>query len=329
MSGQETELQSAFQDSEDISDLTRSEWRDTVHSLGEEFGYSQSLGDRYSAVFLDDKPRLLVSFDTFERSTERTEKGYPLAMELASKHGWSSLTLLAHSPEESDNWFRSAHIYRYFDRLVDEGFFEDFDQVVFYGAGPCGYAAAAYSVVAPGATVIAIAPQATLDGRLASWDRRFPFTRRMDFSSRYGFAPDMVDGADQAYVFYDPRVEIDAMHAALFHKPHVTRVPCRLFGSDPEYEMIEMNALAPILEAAMEGTLDRRTVTRALRRRRNHGGYQRRMLSELASGARPYQTALLCRHVLTRRKHAPRFRRAYDKSLATLEEKGIPLPAPS
>ncbi|WP_143093016.1 phosphoadenosine phosphosulfate reductase [Celeribacter neptunius] len=328
MNTQDTELQNAFQDIEDISDLPRSEWLGCVRSLGDELGYFQSLGDQFSAVFLDEKPRLLVSFDTFERSTERTDKGYPLGMELASQQGWSSLTLLAHSSDDNANWFRSKKIYRYFDRLVDEGFFEDFDQVVFYGAGACGYAAAAYSVVAPGATVITIAPQATLESRLASWDRRFPKTRRMDFTSRYGFAPDMIDGAEQAYVFYDPRIEADAMHAALFHKPHVTNVPCRLFGSDPEYEMIEMKALAPILEAAMLGTLTPRVITRALRNRHFNGGYQRRLLSELAAGARPYQTALLCRHVLRQRKHAPRFRKAYEQAVATLDEKGIPLAAP-
>jgi hypothetical protein len=50
------------------------------------------------------------------------------------------------------------------------GFFDDFDQVVFYGAGQCGYAAAAFSVATPGATVVAIQPQATLDPRVTEWD---------------------------------------------------------------------------------------------------------------------------------------------------------------
>jgi hypothetical protein len=43
---------------------------------------------------------------------------------------------------------------------VDDGFFDEFEQVIFYGSGSSGYAAAAFSVAAPGATVIAVQPQA-------------------------------------------------------------------------------------------------------------------------------------------------------------------------
>ena len=63
-------------------------------------------------------------------------------------------------------WFRYPKVHAYFNRLVDDGFFDDLDKVVFYGAGPCGYAAATFSVAAPGATVVAIQPQATLDPRV-------------------------------------------------------------------------------------------------------------------------------------------------------------------
>ncbi|WP_417263910.1 phosphoadenosine phosphosulfate reductase [Celeribacter sp.] len=326
MSEQETELQKAMKGIEDISDFPRDEWCEAIEGLSEELGYYEPLGEHHSVAFLDEKPRLLVTFESYERTTERTEKGYPIGMSLAGEHGWSSLTLISHGPDETGDWFRSKHIYRYFDRLVDEGFFEDFDQVVFYGAGACGYAAAAYSVVAPGATVIAVAPQATLNGRLASWDARFPKTRRMDFTTRYGFAPDMLEGAEKAYVLYDPKVEADAMHAALFNAPHITRVPCRLFGIDPEYEIMEINALAPILEAAMQSRLTQRVITQALRKRRSHMGYQRRLLAELAPSSRPYQTALFCRYVLRQRRNAPRFRRAYDLAMEVLEGEGKALP---
>ncbi|AJE48103.1 hypothetical protein [Celeribacter indicus] len=322
-------LQTAVRTLEDISNQPRKAWCDSLEVLAEEHGYYQPLGDSYAAAFLDDAPRLLVTFDSHERATERTDNGYPHGMTLAAQQGWSSLTLLSHGPDRSADWFRAPEVYGYFDRLVDEGFFEDFDQVVFYGAGAFGYAAAAYSVAAPGATVVAISPQATLDGRLASWDHRFPETRRMDFSSRYGFAPDMIEGAEKAVVLYDPHVEADAMHAALFHRPHVTRVPCRLFGADPEFEMMEMDALAPLLEAAMRGALTRRDITRALRSRREHNGYLRRLLSEVGTGNRPFQTVLLCGHVLSQRKRAPRFRRAYDHAVAMLEEQGRPVPGRS
>ncbi len=324
MSNSGTDLEKAARALEDISDLPRDEWCEEIEAFCDPLGYYEPLSASHSAAFLDEKPRLLVSFDTYERTTERTQKGYPQGMMLAAHNGWSSLTLINHG-SDAESWFRGPEIYRYFDRLVDDGFFEDFDQVVFYGAGPCGYAAAAYSVVAPGATVIAVAPQATLEGRLSSWDTRFPGTRHMDFTSRYGFAPDMLDGAEKAYVLYDPKVTEDAMHAALFHQPHVTRMPLRHFGSDPEYEMMEMGALSPLLIAAMEGRLDQRAVTRAMRNRRKNTGYMRRVLADLSPTERPVLTALLCRHVLKKHKSATRFRRAYEAAKAKLDERGITL----
>ncbi|MEJ6745505.1 MAG: hypothetical protein QNK98_01850 [Yoonia sp.] len=51
--------------------------------------------------------------------------------------------------------------------MIDDGFFEDFYNVLFYGTHGGTYAAAAYSVAAPGCTVLALRPQATLDPRIA------------------------------------------------------------------------------------------------------------------------------------------------------------------
>ena len=319
MSEAHPDLQAAFDALDDISDLSHVAWRDAVEEFSEEYGYMLPLGPHFSAAFLDSSPRLLVCFDSFESATERAAKGYPMGMGLAATHGWSSLSLLSHSTDLRDGWFRNGAIYRYFDRLVDDGFFEDFDQVVFYGAGAHGYAAAAYSVAAPGSTVIAVAPQATLNGRLASWDNRFPDTRRMDFTSRYGFAPDMVDAAQQAVILYDPAIDADAIHAAMFYQPHVLRRPCRLFGTDPEFEMMEMGALEQILCAAMEGALTAHSLTRALRKRRDNMGYLRRLLSALPPEKHPLRTALLCRHAAGTGRAGPRFQRAMESALEQLE----------
>lgn len=326
MSDQMTDLTQAINALEDIADLPRDEWFEMIEDLSEEFGYFNDLGRDHAVAFLDEGPRLLVSFDSFERATERTPKGYPNGMSFAGQNGWSSLTLLSKSDDGGAPWFRSKEVIGYFDRLVDEGFFEDFDQVVFYGAGAAGYAASAFSVAAPGATVVVISPQATLDSRLSSWDKRFGHTRRVDFSSRFGFAPDMVDAAERAFVFYDPRIAEDAMHAAMFNAPHMNRIPLRLFGADPEFELMEMGVLDPILHAAMSGTLDGAVVRRALRKRRDHMGYMRRLLNENAVENRPFITACLCRHVLRGRKNAPRFRRAYKKALDLYEQSGKKLP---
>jgi len=105
---------------------------------------------------------------------------------------------------DGDTWFRDPQIFNFFDRLIDDGFFEEFDNVVFYGVGPCGYAASTFSVAAPGSTVVVVQPQATLDPRMTEWDDRFKHMRNTSFTNRFGYAPDMLDACAQAYVLYDP-----------------------------------------------------------------------------------------------------------------------------
>ncbi|MEO8531068.1 MAG: phosphoadenosine phosphosulfate reductase, partial [Deltaproteobacteria bacterium] len=103
---------------------------------------------------------LLVSFENIQRLRRESPEGVPRGLSLAQHWGWSSLALLS----TDDTWFRDKSVYSYFDDLATSDYFENFDRVVFYGAGPSSaYAAAAFSVAAPGAIVIAISPQATLD----------------------------------------------------------------------------------------------------------------------------------------------------------------------
>lgn len=182
------------------------------------------------------------------------------------QNGWSNLCILAHE----DSWFRDPSIYGYFDRLVDDGFFEDFDKVVFFGADTCGYAACAYSVVAPGATVIAVAPQATLDMARVGWDRRFPQMRRTDFTSRYAYAPDMVEGAEAVYLLLDPANTEDAMHASLFHGDNIHRLNCRHLGDFLSGELWSMGILPGLILEAGHNRLTPLSACQSLRKRRGH-----------------------------------------------------------
>ncbi|PTV94866.1 hypothetical protein C8J27_106134 [Rhodobacter aestuarii] len=304
-----------------MRDLDDSGWLDRIEDLGELEGYFEPLGQSHAALFADRGPVLLVSFETRATIRARTDDQLPLGFALAEAADHSSLTLIA--TEES--WFRDPAVYAYFDRLVDEAFFEDFDRVVFYGAGSCGYAAAAYSVAAPGATVVTLAPQATLDARLAGWDDRFSRKRRLDFVSRYGYAPDMLDGAGQGYVIFDPRQSLDAMHAALMARPQITLLPCRGLGARVETALYEMDVLEPLITHACAGSLDEATFWRLYRARRNALRYLRGLTNTLAQMHRTFLEALACRNVVAR-LGGPRFRNRLTVLEAELEAQGQPLP---
>jgi len=287
-----------------LADLKSVEWKKRLIAQAEENGMHQELGKRHFATFIDQKSTLLVTFESMQGIRALSETAQPFGFELVKALGWSHLCIIS----DGDTWFRSQRIYGFFDQLIDDGFFEEFDKVLFYGAGPCGYAAAAYSVAAPGSTVVAVQPQATLDPRMTEWDDRFSDIRRTSFTNRYGYAPDMLDAADQAFVIYDPREELDAMHATLFERPNVTRLRMPGMGGALQTRMVEMRILYRILTLAGTGKMSRHAFYHVYRERRNNGSYLHAIRAKLEADDRSYLLTLLCRNVISR-MNAPRFRR--------------------
>ncbi len=259
------------------------DWLAVLDEIGEEAGYFQPLGDKHSAFFSDMSPVLLVTFETLSGIRGAGGGQMPLGYQIAAPRGWSSLTIVAHE----DTWYRDPTVYGFFDRLIDDAFFEDFDRVVFYGAGMGGYGAAAFSVAAPGCTVLALAPQATLDTEHAEWDRRFMKARRLDFASRFGYAPDMTEGSAHVFVVYDPVQQVDAVHAALFRGAHVARLRARNIGRDPQAELARMNVLRALVDAACAGTLNPARFYRLWRARRDNAFYLGRLIARIQTQNRP------------------------------------------
>lgn len=294
-----------------------------LDEIGEELGHFQPLGGRHAAFFVDDSPEtLLVTFETVAGIRGASDDQMPYGYRLTRKDGWSHLCIIA----DGETWFRDPAIYGYFDRLVDDAFFEDFDRVVFFGVGMAGYAAAAYSVAAPGATVIALRPVATLDPRVTGWDARHASRRRLNFSDRYGYAPEMIEGAAKVFIAYDSDRALDAMHAALFTKPYVHKLRCPYQGARIEGELEAMGVLPGMLELACRGEFGAAAFARLYRARRESLSYVMRLVNRLEGRMRFDLSARVCRWALERH-NSPRLRRALDRALAELgEDAGAPAP---
>ncbi len=286
----------------------RVEWMGVMDAIGEDSGYFQKVGASHNALFLDNSPTLLVTFDSHAAARHRP-KQLPVGMVLADECDWSQLCILS----DAGPWYRDPTVYAYFDRLVDEGFFEDFDRVLFYGAGPCGYAAAAFSVTAPGARVLLLNPVATLNPGLASWETRHRKERRLDFTTRYGFAPDMVESAAGVTVICDPGQGLDAMHSALYDALHVNRMNARLAGADIEATFARMGILNHLICSAMEGKLTPARYGALWRNRRDDVSYLRQL--QVAASARPAREIMVCRNVATRLKQS-KFKKRLEDLLA-------------
>ena len=278
--------------------LSASEWMAELAAIGNQRGYFTPLGKKHAALYVAGSSKVLaVSFESMAHIRVSAPGGAPFGFQFAEGRGWSHLSLIA----RRETWFRSPHVWRFFDRQIDSGFFEEFDHVIFYGAGMGGYGAAAFSVAAPGATVITVAPQATLAPERARWDGRFTDHRGRDFTSRYGYAPDMVEAADAFYALFDPAETEDAMHAALFHGDHVHRI------------------------ASAQGTLSPLTFHKALRARRHHTPWLRATLGRVIGQDRALLTGLFARGAL-RLQDVPRFQKVLESAKAELARDGRFLP---
>ncbi len=297
------------------------EWFDALWDIAEDEGFFEPLGPDHTATFIERGPVLLVTFETLESIRERTNTDVPLGWQMVEGTDWSHLCVISHG----ETWFRHRAVYEFFDKMVDDGLFDCYDRVIFYGAESCGYAACAYSVVAPGACVLALSPQATLDARETEWDERFVHMRRTSFSDRYGYAPDMIEAADRAFILYDPLIEEEAMHAALFHRTNVTRIRLPHMSGQIENFLRRMNLLKPLLEIAAKRDLRAGDLYAALRERHSYLPYLRALLQDLEEPYRPFLAALLCRAVL-RRQNIPRFQREYMRASETLKRRHMKLP---
>jgi hypothetical protein len=293
--------------------LPLEDWLAEVSELVREGGGLTRMGPRHFAVLSEHSRTLLVTFESLQGIFALSPLAQPLGWDLTRRFGWSSLSFISHG----ETWFRDTAVYEHVDSLTDAGFFDRFDSVLFYGAGAGAHAAAAFSVAAPGARVLAIQPQASLSTEVAGWDQRFPQMRRAEFSGRYGYAPHMVEAAAQVWIVFDPLETEDCMHAALFRAPHVTALRMRGMGASLQSDLAQMQVLPDLIAQAAAGTLTRASFARANRARRKHLPYLNRLLRQLEREDRDALALRLCRHV-TARMDAPRFAERLQKRAAAL-----------
>ena len=134
------------------------------------------------------------------------------------------------------------------------------------------------------------------------------------------------EAAKHAFVLYDPEVELDAMHAALFTRSNVTKFRMRFLGDQIESGLMRMQVLFRILAQASAGKLNSTSLAGLFRARHNDGGYQFSLLQRLVRDERHYLIVLLARKVLEQRNARP-FKKALDAALKAAEDKGLSLPA--
>lgn len=70
----------------------------------------------------------------------------------------------------------------------------------------------------------------------------------------------MLEAAQQAYVLYDPRERLDAMHSALFERANITRFRLPFMGSALQSDLVTLDLLPSLLNAVAEDRLTPRSL---------------------------------------------------------------------
>ncbi len=294
----------------DLSEMQKGPWQTALRDFVSAHGEYLELDAAHHVMQVGTGDKLIVTFESASDIRNSRDMSLPYGLNLAQEIGnCAVITVMCTRP----TWFRSDAVYEFFDHLTDGGVFEDFEHVVFFGTGLGGYGAAAFSIAAPGSDVVVISPQATLDPRMTEWDPRFASQRINSFTDRYGFAPEMAEGARHTLVLYNPDEDVEAMHSALFARPGVTRFRCRHLGHNVEDALEDMGLVPKMIQLALDKKLSLLEFAKIYRARRDYGPYMRSLLTEIEDQDRPQLVAWMASSVLER-KTMPRMRRAFERA---------------
>ncbi|WP_339112948.1 hypothetical protein [Thioclava sp. GXIMD2076] len=218
---------------------------------------------------------LVVSFGNLTTSQTGGEQ-HPWGQHLLQGQGWSVLGVI----NNRNDWYRDAELIAALETLRDEGFFKRFDRVSFYGASMGGFGALTFSRLAPGAHVVAFAPQSTLDpSRVPFEDRYAAAALKGDWSLPYGDAAYSTRDLASAEIFYDPFIAQDKAHAERLTAPQVRFHQLRHFGHKLPFVLLKLRLLKEVSLHALTGDLSDRWLARALRVRHQYVYYTTLMLT--------------------------------------------------
>ncbi len=158
-----------------------------------------------------------------------------------------------------------------------------YDRAITYGSSMGGYAALRFAAPCGADTAIAISPQYTVDPRHVPWENRWqPDVAK----TRFDEAPYVPARAQ--YVFYDPRVRLDALHVdAIERAGHVVRIPIANAGHPAGALLVETGALQSAIRAIVAGDFDPRDVISQVRRERRVSQHRYFVLARHAAVRRP------------------------------------------
>lgn len=214
--------------------------------------------------------RLLITFDNLSNVGDESPEREPWAFKFASDEGLSHLGVMAHVSD----WYRDEALINRFTSLARDGFFDGYERVVLAGVSMGGYAALAFSSLIPGAHVIAINPQSTLNPDLVPWETRYENGQRQDWTLPLADAADLTATAGRVNIFYDPYHALDQKHVDRFSGDNIHIYKCWFSSHKTAVFLRKIDALKTVMRHAIFDELDEAEFYRLYRNRRNLPWYR-------------------------------------------------------
>lgn len=230
-------------------------------------GFFEHLPHHALGLIRRSEEMLVVSFDNILSLREK-EKRLPWADALCAAEGWSSMGVMI----KRRDWFRHADLLEAFDALSRDGLFDRYRKVAFYGTSMGGYGALAFSRAVPGATVLALSPQTSLDPARAPFETRYARARDIgDWAHPlYADGAEGLSSAGRVYVIYDPNLRLDRQHVErIAPASHIRRMHLYGMGHKLAPLMNRMKMLKTVSTTALQGRLDEAAFYKLFRARRS------------------------------------------------------------
>ena len=270
-------------------------WFAEIHTGGNAQGFYTRLEHHAIICVRRDVRRLVVTFDNLSNVHDLSAAREPWAYKFVRDNNCSHLSVMARRKD----WYRDPQLIAYLERLASDGFFRDFAKVFLTGTSMGGFAALAFSSLAPGATVISFNPQTTLDESLVPWETRFRMGRQRDWSLPYSDCAFEIDDIEKAFIFYDPFFEPDRRHVERLEGDNVIRLKTWFSGHYSPTFLRRADLLKPVMQQALDDTLTPATFYSLFRGRRHLPWYRKSLEGSLVERG----------HAALATRVAPAFRR--------------------
>ena len=177
-----------------------------------------------------------------------------------------------------------------------------FSRVIMTGTSMGAYAATAVADLAPGCTVVAFSPQATLKKSVVPWEERFNSGRKQDWSGRYAHGPDHCGQAKDVFIIYDPYFEPDRLHAEFYQGDNVHHLKSWYSSHKSAQFMRRAEILKSVMQEAVAGTLTPALYYKLFRSRRDLIWYYNGLADHLIGKGHKHLASQLADHLVTLQK---------------------------